>query len=101
GGVVAGAVGAWAATVAAEFPGLSPSAENMADLALGARLRGYSFERYKTKKDEEKANGTTRLTFQLADPAAVKKAHKGREAVAGGVLIARDLVNEPPNVLGP
>ena len=37
----------------------------------------------------------------MADPAAAKRAHKAREGLASGVILARDLVNEPPNVLGP
>jgi leucyl aminopeptidase len=101
GGVVAGKVTGRNATVVVEMPGLDPSADNIADLTLGARLRGYSFDRYKTKKDDNQPAGITRLTFQVQDPAAVKKANKLRDGLAAGVIIARDLVNEPPNVLGP
>ena len=35
------------------------------------------------------------------DLAAAKKAHAGLAAVADGIFLARDLVNEPPNVLYP
>ena len=35
------------------------------------------------------------------DVAAAKKAHAGLAAVADGIFLARDLVNEPPNVLYP
>jgi leucyl aminopeptidase len=101
GGVVAGKVAARTATVVLELPGLDPTPKNVADMALGARLRGYSFDRYKTKKDDNAADGATTLLFQVADPAAAKKAHKALDGVATGVIIARDLVNEPPNVLGP
>jgi leucyl aminopeptidase len=37
----------------------------------------------------------------VPDPAAARRAVKARDAVAAGVVIARDLVNEPPNVLSP
>src|SRR3954453_15848880 len=37
----------------------------------------------------------------VADPPAATKAPKLRDGLASGVTIARDLVNEPPNVLGP
>jgi leucyl aminopeptidase len=37
----------------------------------------------------------------VADPAGAKRAWLSREAIAEGVILARDLVNEPPNVLGP
>ena len=39
--------------------------------------------------------------MRSASPAAVERAWAARQAVAEGVEIARDLVNEPPNVLNP
>ena len=42
-----------------------------------------------------------RITLWLADPPAPKVAWARARAVAEGVLLARDLVNEPANVLGP
>ncbi|WP_210485913.1 leucyl aminopeptidase [Microvirga antarctica] len=101
GGVVGAKVAGRAATLVLDLPGVNPSPENVADLVMGARLRAYHFDRYKTKKDDKKPGGPTKLTLQVADPAATKKAHKLRDGVASGVLLARDLVNEPPNVLGP
>jgi leucyl aminopeptidase len=41
------------------------------------------------------------VRIAVADVAEAKKACGPRDAVAGGVLLARDLVNEPPNVLYP
>jgi len=89
-------------TIFAELPGKRLSAEQAADLALGARLRAYSFDLYKTKKkdDEEKPVAKT-LSIAVGDVAAARKAYATREAVAEGVVIARDLVNEPANVLYP
>ncbi|MCB8819828.1 leucyl aminopeptidase [Microvirga rosea] len=101
GGLVAGKVSGKATTIVAEFPGLSPSPENIADMALGIRLRRYAFDRYKTKKDDGKAEGPSRFVFAVSDPAAAKKAVKVADGLATGVTLARDLVNEPPNVLGP
>jgi leucyl aminopeptidase len=102
GGAVAARVAGRSATVLVDIPGVPESASGVADAVLGARLRAYKFERYKTKtKDAEKEDGATRLTFMVADPAAARRAVKAREAVAAGVVIARDLVNEPPNVLSP
>src|SRR5262249_21172025 len=49
---------------------------------------------------EEKAAQVT-VTLAVADVAAVRKAFAARGAVADGVTIARDLVNEPANVLYP
>jgi leucyl aminopeptidase len=90
------------ATIVADLPGGGIKPDRVADIALGARLRGYAFERYKTKRkeDEERAD-EVKLTVAVASVAAVEKAFAAREAVASGVIIARDLVNEPSNVLYP
>ena len=77
-------------------------AEQAADLALGVRLRAYAFDRYKTKrKDDEKPPDKRSMTVAVGDVAAARKAYATREAIGGGVLMARDLVNEPANVLYP
>ena len=91
-------------TVLFEFPEGAAPAEAAADFAFGMRLRAYRFDRYKTKKkDGEDKNGSApaNITLALADPAAARKKWSAREALADGVAIARDLVNEPPNVLFP
>jgi leucyl aminopeptidase len=89
-------------TVFAELPGGAMKAEQAADLAQGARLRVYAFDRYKTKrKDDEKPPAARNLTVAVSDIAAVRKAYEPRAAISAGVLLARDLVNEPANVLYP
>jgi leucyl aminopeptidase len=83
----------------AEGP-LSP--EQAADVALGMRLRFYAFDRYKTKKKEGEEGPKKRtITLLVGDEKAARKAFKSREAIADGVDLARELVNEPPNVLFP
>ena len=105
GGLLAGKVLGRTATVLVDPPGAEVTAEGVGDLALGARLRAYSFDRYKTKK--KKDNGAsepdtpTTMTLMAADPSAAKRAVAAREGLVEGVNMARDLVNEPPNVLGP
>jgi leucyl aminopeptidase len=103
GGFIAGKIAKRTATLLVDAPGLDATPEAVADLVLGARLRLYAFDRYKTKKKDADAEDdkSTRLTLGVADPAAVKKAVKSRESLAAGVNLARDLVNEPPNVLTP
>jgi leucyl aminopeptidase len=102
GGLIAGKLGAGDATVVAAGPVGALRAKHVADMALGMRLRVYSFDKYKTKKgdDEEKPAPRT-VVFQVKDSAGVRKALKAQVAVADGVALARDLVNEPPNVLHP
>jgi leucyl aminopeptidase len=90
------------ATIFAELPSGAMKPDQAADLALGVRLRGYAFERYKTKRKEgEEGPIKASIAIAVADAGAARKAWAAREAVAEGVVIARDLVNEPANVLYP
>jgi leucyl aminopeptidase len=76
-------------------------AELAAYLAFGAKLRAYAFNQYRTKNLDEYERKLTALTVLTPDVAAAKKAHAGLAAVADGIFLARDLVNEPPNILYP
>jgi leucyl aminopeptidase len=90
------------ATIIADLPGGAPKPDAVAEVALGARLRAYSFDRYKTKRKEgDDKPAELRITIAVAHVSAVQKAYAAREAVANGVSFARDLVNEPANVLYP
>ncbi|PHP68241.1 leucyl aminopeptidase [Zhengella mangrovi] len=73
--------------------------ESIAELAMGMVLRAYVFDKYKTRGD--KKDKAAKVTIHCADPAAAKKAWKEAEALADGMMLARDLVNEPANILGP
>lgn len=92
-------------TVYLDAAGVEAEGQAAADFALGMLLGAYRFDTYKTKKDEDepRANNkkATKVTIVTAAAVAAKKAYAESEAVAGGVLLARDLVNEPANVLGP
>ena len=69
---------------------------------LGARLRAYSFDRYKTKRKEgEERPAKVEVNFACANPDAAEKAWAGAVGLADGVVLARDLINEPANVLYP
>lgn len=73
-------------------------------MAQGAMLRHYSFKKYHTKKNGEDANdkeGLKKLVIQVAHPDKAKTAFAPLKAIANGVNVARDLVNEPANILGP
>ena len=91
--------------VVVDLPGAKASPEDAARLAAGIRLRSYTFERYKTKKDENDArpddNKASSFTILCTNPTAAKKAFAAMDAVVDGVILARDLVNEPANKLGP
>jgi len=89
------------ATVLVEQPGGDMDAGNAAAFAMGAKLRSYSFDAYKTKKEEDAPSGLVKVQLGVSDPRAVKKAWSVANGISDGVCLARDLVNEPANVLGP
>ena len=90
-----------------------------AELAYGALLRHYSFKKYQTRRsgrDNGQENGAqaangggedrghdelSRLVVHTPDPEKAQAAFQRLKAVADGVYLARDLVNEPANALGP
>ncbi len=91
-------------SVVLDLPGTAIGAREAAGVACGLLLRSYAFDKYKTRKGEgDERNGTkpARIVILCANPAAAKKAFAEAEAVADGVILARDLVNEPANALGP
>src|ERR1700730_15369867 len=104
GGTAAGKLRAGndAATIIAELPDGAMKPEQAAAVAAGARLRAYKFDRYKTKKkDGEDLALRADISIAVDDVAAARKAFAPGAHVVDGVVTARDLVNEPPNVLFP
>ena len=104
GGSVAGKIGRAArAVVLFDLPReLSNPVTAAADFAIGLRLRDYRFDLYKTKKKDDSEEETgARVTMAVVDATAVEAAAADRGAIADGVITARSLVNEPPNVLYP
>jgi len=88
------------AAVVLDGPELTPAA--IAEIAAGLRLRHYRFDKYKSpKKDEDAEPSTVTVTLYVNDKPAVDKAIANRMATVEGTLLARDLINEPANVLGP
>ena len=81
--------------------GSTLTAQQAAEVALGAVLRGYRFDRYRTKEKPEDKPKLSKLTVLTAEVPKAKAAWEPLDATAKGVFIARDLVSEPPNVLDP
>ena len=84
------------------------SAEQCADIALGVLLRGYRFDKYKSEKgkakkdkNDDKKKVLKRLVVQTDGAAAARRAFRNSTALAEGITFARDLVNEPANILNP
>jgi leucyl aminopeptidase len=76
-------------------------AEAAAQLAFGARLGSYRFDRYKTKQKPEQKATLSRVTVATAAPAAAERAYDPLDKTVGAVFFTRDLVSEPANVIYP
>ena len=108
GTILAKTKGAETVTIRCETPGGAVSPVEAARMASGAMLRAYDFDLYKSKKakpgeedDKDADKEPAALTFAVSDPDAARDAFVIEEAIATGTMLARDLVNEPANILGP
>src|SRR5713101_4551161 len=104
GGAAAGKLvaGNDAVTIIAELPDGAMKPDQAAAVASGVLLRAYKFDRYKTKKkDGEDAALRADVSIAVGDVNAARKAFAPDAHIVDGVITARDLVNEPPNVLFP
>ncbi len=72
-----------------------------AHLAMGARLKSYAFNHYRTKDLSDHETSVKKVAIATSDSSGARKAWAVQEAAADGMFLARDLVNEPPNVLSP
>ena len=111
GGAIGGRLpGVGNTTILLERPdGKAVTGDEAAAVALGIEMRRYKFDKYKTaKNDDTKAKSKPgaktkpgKVRLGVADTRAAKRAWTGQSAVLGGVTLARNLVNEPANALGP
>jgi leucyl aminopeptidase len=72
-----------------------------AHAALGVRLAAHRFDRYRTTEKPEKKPSVKTVHIAVDDPAAARKAWKPLDTLADAILMARDLVSEPANILYP
>lgn len=107
------------ASIVVDFEDLDGSEiERIAALiSFGAELRHYNFSKYKTKrmKSDNETNETTeagegakssseslqKILIHTREPKKARSLFLRHQSVSFGVMLARDLVNEPANVLGP
>ena len=85
------------ATIAAG--GLDPALA--AAVAMGAALRAWRFDRYRTTEKPDEKPRLAKLTILASDPGRAKDAWAPLKATVAGVFVSRELVSEPPNVLNP
>lgn len=75
------------------------SKQDIAQIAYGLILGSYSFTKYKTVKNESAK--LDKVSFVGENSSEAKKCFDNLNCIAQGVFLARDLVNEPANVLTP
>jgi len=75
--------------------------ELAAEIAYGMKLAAYRFGKYRTKGPEAKAPTLANLRVLTGSAAAARRRFGVLDRVADGVYAARDLLEEPPNVLYP
>ena len=76
-------------------------AAHAAHAALGALLRSYRFDLYRTKQKPEDKSKLSSVTVLTAHRAGAEAAWPALRALAHGVFVTRDLVTEPANILNP
>ncbi|MEM7729122.1 MAG: leucyl aminopeptidase [Pseudomonadota bacterium] len=82
--------------------GSDATADDAARAALGARLASYAFNRHKSKATLPKVLPVDTVRVATDDPEAAQQAYDNYYGPVGdGMIFARDLVNEPPNMLYP
>jgi leucyl aminopeptidase len=84
-----------------DLSGLNYDADAAARVALAAALRGWRYDRYRTRlKDKQKPTLTTVTIVGAAKDAEQRYAAR-YAAVAEGVSLTRELVTEPANIIYP
>jgi len=72
-----------------------------AELAFGAHLRSYKFDKYRTTDKKDPKPALQSITVLTADADAATSAYGRLEGLADSVLFTRDLVSEPANIIHP
>ena len=77
------------------------AADAATHLAFGVQLRGYHFDKYRTKQKPEDKPTLKSVTLVVASADKAKKRYFPLAGIAESVAFARDLVTEPSNILYP
>lgn len=106
GGALIGALnaqGAYKARVVVDLPkGVKLSTtEVAAQMAYGATLRSYRFDKYHTTRKEDEKPTLTSIEFSVKDAKGAIKEYDTLEKIVQGVFFTRDLVSEPANIIYP
>ena len=77
------------------------TAEQGARAAFGVTLAAYRFDRYRTTEKADKKPSVTKVQIAIDEPKPATKAFKPHASLADSIILARDLVSEPANILYP
>lgn len=72
-----------------------------ANIAYGAQLRSYTFDKYHTKKKPEEKPTVTALELSVKKANEALKQYHVFEKLIAGIFLTRDLVTEPANIIYP
>jgi len=75
--------------------------EAAAHVAIGAKLRSYRFDKYRTKEGADKKPSLTKFSVLTKSSGRAETLFESHSPVLDGVFFTRDLVSEPANVLFP
>jgi leucyl aminopeptidase len=77
------------------------AADAAAELAYGARLRSYRFDKYRTTEKPDHKPSLQTLTVAVAKSNDAKKKFAPLDKIAEAVFFTRDIVSEPANIKYP
>ena len=84
-----------------DLGGLDYDADAAARVALAAALRSFRYDRYKTRLKEKQKPTLKKITIVGGGEGAAKRWESRYAAVYEGVLLTRELVTEPANIIYP
>ena len=87
-------------TVTIDLSGAGLTAHQAAAVVLGARLRGWRYDKYRTKLAADQQASLTTIRIAGA-PDGTEAAWQTEAALADGVELTRELVTEPANIIYP
>ena len=88
------------ATVTIDLSDAGLSAQQAAAVVLGARLRGWRYDKYRTKLAADQQASLTTVRIAGA-PDGTEAAWEVEAALADGIELTRELVTEPANIIYP
>lgn len=71
------------------------------EMAYGALLKSYRFDKYRTQLKDDQKPALTELTFHTEHHKKAQNHFTDYSALAEGIFLTRDIVSEPANVIHP